>query len=179
MAKAKTAVFTITDAVTLNNGGGGAANTATLDIGHMIDAASSQGLEILSVEYCYQNALTSAGAFSPDLGACFGADATVSIQLTDTSESGLIGAFERGLISSNQLHYGHGDNIVTNISDFQPDSFEGDGRYVVNDTLYLTADPSVTIVANQALEITCRVRAKVVTLSKKDWIALALQTGPL
>jgi hypothetical protein len=180
MAKAKTAVFTITDGVTLNNGQSGAANMVTMDVGHMIDAASSQGLEILSADFMFQNSLTSAGSFSPDIGASFGADSTVTVQLTDVNPgTALVGATDRSLVASTNLHYGHGDNIVTSASDFQPDSFEGDGRYVVNDTLYLTADPSTTIVSNQNLEISCRLRCKIVTLSKKDWIALALQTGPL
>ena len=181
MAKAKTAIFTITDGVSLTNAGGGAANMASMSIGHMIDAAESQGLEILDVAFQFQNALTGAGSYSPDLSASFGADSTVTVQLTDINPgTALVGAFDRSIIGSTNLHYGHGDNIVTMASDFQPDSFGiGDGRYVVNDTLYLVGDPSTTIVANNDLQVSVRLRARVVSLSKKDWIALALQTGPL
>jgi hypothetical protein len=180
MAKAKTAVFTITDGAILNNAGSGGASTATLDIGHMIDVAESQALEIMSVDFLFENALTQAGSYSADIGASFGADSTVGVQLTDINPgTALVSQADRSLIASTQLHYGHGDNIVTNVSDFNPDSFPGDGRYVVNDTLYLTADPSSTIVANNALQCNVRIRAKVVKLSKRDWVGLALQTGPL
>ena len=180
MAKAKTAVFTITDGVTLNNGQSGAANQVTLDIGHMIDVAESQALEIMSVDFLFQNSLTSVGTFSPAVGTCFGADSSVTVQLSDQNPgTALISATDRSLIASTNLNYGHGDNIFTIASDLNPDSFPTDGRLVVNDTLYLVADPSTTIAASNALFCQIRIRARVVSISKKDWVALALQTGPL
>lgn len=184
MAKAVSGIFTLTDAVSLNNGQSGAANSSTMDIGHMIQVSDRQALEILSVDYLWQNTLTEVGTYSPALGACFGADASTSVQLSDVNPGGsLRAAYDRQLISSTNLHYGHGDNIFTNVSDFQPDDFKGsegqNGRFVVNDTLYIVADPSVTIVASNACMCTLRIRARIVQLSVKDYVALSLETGPL
>jgi hypothetical protein len=48
---------------------------------------------------------------------------------------------------------------------------------VVNDTLYLTGgNDGAAIQAGADLAITARVRARVVKLGSKDWMALALQS---
>lgn len=184
MAKGKTGVFTITDAVSMNNGHSGAAQQSTMDIGHMINVADQEALEILSVDYLWQNSLTQAGSYSPALGDCLGADASIAVQISDVNPgTALRAAYDRQLISSTVLNYGHGDNIWTNVNDFQPDDFKGpdgqNGRFVVNDTLYIVADPSVTVAANNALMCTVRIRARIVKLSTKDFVALSLETGPL
>ena len=59
-----------------------------------------------------------------------------------------------------------------------PDNFgkgADDGRYVVNDQLYLTGRASV-LAANKAINITVRVNASIVTLGAKDFMAIAIQS---
>jgi hypothetical protein len=47
---------------------------------------------------------------------------------------------------------------------------------VVNDTLYLTGGNDGAAVGGASLNLTARIRARVVKLGSKDWMALALQS---
>ena len=47
---------------------------------------------------------------------------------------------------------------------------------VVNDQLFVTAGNDLSAVAANDLFVTARVRARVVILSNKDWMAIAIQS---
>jgi len=63
-------------------------------------------------------------------------------------------------------------------TDLYPDNFgkgSDDGRYVVNDELYITA-LSTILDSNKAVNVTVRVEASIVTLGAKDFMAIAIQS---
>ncbi|GAJ07433.1 unnamed protein product, partial [marine sediment metagenome] len=68
-----------------------------------------------------------------------------------------------------------------NETDLYPDNF-GNAKtlseqfLVVNDTLYLTAMPAGTAIGASDVSVTARIRASVVKLSTKDWMAIAIQS---
>lgn len=175
MAKAITGTFTITGKVTLTAAGYG---TTTIPIGSLIDVGDAQALEIEQVDYVYQNYDTAADVYEP-IGPSqpLAADGTMAAQLMDRNAGTFISADDNNLISSGSLAYGHGDNIHTAAADFFPDDFQKtNGRFVVNDELYLVGRMPAAPAANQRLELTARIRAKVVKLSTRDWMAISLET---
>lgn len=171
MATKKTAIFTLTERLTLSAAGSTA--SATIDLGSYIDVADRQGLQVHSVDFIFQG--TDANT---TLATTFAADSTSFVQVLDLNRGGLVFANDRSLVASGTLHYGHGDNIVSNESDMFPDNYgkgSDDGRYVVNDQLYIYARTGV-LAANQDLNVTVRVNASVVSLSAKDFMAIAIQS---
>ena len=67
---------------------------------------------------------------------------------------------------------------MTKETDLFPDNYgkgADDGRYVVNDQLYVTARSSA-IAGSKAANITVRVNASIVTLGSKDFMAIAIQS---
>jgi hypothetical protein len=105
------------------------------------------------------------------------ADAEVQTQVTDLNRGGLVFANDRALVSSAILTYDNA-GITSSQFDLYPDNFgkgADDGRFVVNDQLYLTARCSA-LGANKSVNMTVRVTASIVTLSAKDFMAIAIQS---
>lgn len=171
MATKKTSMFTLTERVTVS------ANStdtfATIDLGSYVDVGDRQALQIHSVDFIFQG--TTAGT---SLATTFGGNSSQFVQVTDLNRGGLTFANDRALVASGNLHYGNAENTVMNDSDLYPDNFgkgSDDGRYVVNDQLYITARSGL-IATGQALNITVRVNASIVTLGAKDFMAIAIQS---
>ena len=151
--------------------------TTTVPIGSLIDVGDAQALEIEQVDYIYQmydETNDDYEVLSP--GRPFGSDISAGAQLMDRNAQTFLAAKDNNLISSSALLYDYA-NIVSADSDFHPDDFQKtNGRFVVNDEVYLTGFLSATTQANTELAITCRIRAKVVKLSTRDWMAISLET---
>ena len=171
MATKKTSMFTLTERVTVS-----ASTTdtfATIDLGSYVDVGDRQALQIHSVDFIFQG--TTAGT---SLATTFGGNSSQFVQLTDLNRGGLVFSNDRALIASGNLHFGASTNSVSNDSDLYPDNYgkgSDDGRFVVNDTLYITARSGL-IDTNQALNVTVRVNASIVTLGAKDFMAIAIQS---
>ena len=164
MAKAKTAPFYITASVNIT-----ANNTytqTTIPLGSYIDVAAKQAVAILEVDYIAQ--LTS--NFSRQLAA----DATINYQLTDINRGDLVTASDTALISSGALAFDLSPPSFTNQNDMFPDSFGSlsEARMVVNDDVFFGAESDSA--ASGATTATVRIKAQVVKLSEKDFMALAL-----
>lgn len=172
MATKKTAPFTLTERLTLSNDTVGAVATATIDLGSYVDVGDRQGLMIHSVDYIVQG--TNAASFLEDT---FGTTpAEVQVQVTDLNRGALVFADDRSLISSMRFIWAgtHADME----SDVYPDNFgKGalDGRTIVNDALYIVGNVD-ELEANQSANVVVRVTASIVTLSAKDFMAIAIQS---
>ena len=170
MATKKTSMFTLTERVTIS-----AANTqtfATIDLGSYVDVGDRQALQVHSVDFIFQGT-TAAG----EINGSMGANGTVHVQVTDLNRGALIFANDRALVASGQLVLDT-DGFLASSSDQYPDNFgkgADDGRYVVNDQIYITG-LSTVIASNQAVNVTVRVNASIVTLSSKDFMAIAIQS---
>jgi hypothetical protein len=170
MATKKTSMFTLTERVTLSTAG--SVTSATIDLGSYVDVGDRQALQIHSVDYVFQGVTAAV-----DLSTTFGADSEVQVQVMDLNRSGLVFANDRALVSSGRLIYDSAGS-ATQDADLYPDNYgkgADDGRYVVNDALYIEGLVS-TLAANQAVNVTVRVNASIVTLTQKDFMAIAIQS---
>ena len=171
MATKKTSMFTLTERVTIS---AAATDTfATIDLGSYVDVGDRQALQIHSVDYVFQGTTASEA-----LTTAVGADSSIDIQVTDLNRGGLVFVNDRAVVSSGRLLVDFSNNSLTSESDLYPDNYgkgADDGRYVVNDALYITGRASV-LAANKDLNITVRVNASIVTLSNKDFMAIAIQS---
>jgi hypothetical protein len=73
------------------------------------------------------------------------------------------------------------NNIATHTADLYPDNFGpanlSEAFLVVNDELYLTSGPDSALTnATTVVYVTARIRCRVVKLSTKDWMAIAIQS---
>jgi len=170
MATKKTSMFTLTERVSIS-----AANTdtfATIDLGSYVDVGDRQALQVHSVDFIFQG--TTAGEA---IWSTFGGAAQVSIQLTDLNRGGIVFANDRALVASGVLNFDN-DAYLQNATDLYPDNYgkgSDDGRYIVNDQLYITG-LTTALAANKVLNVTVRVNASIVTLGAKDFMAIAIQS---
>lgn len=171
MATKKTSMFTLTERLTID-----AANTATfatIDLGSYVDVGDRQALQIHSVDFIHQG--TSSTENFPV--STLGGSGMVVCQLTDLNRGGLVFCNDRALVASSYLAYDT-DAFLSNAADLFPDNFgkgSDDGRYVVNDQLYISG-LTTAIGSARAVNITVRVNASIVTLGAKDFMAIAIQS---
>jgi len=168
MATRKTSMFTLTERVTVSVA---ATDTlATIDLGSYVDVGDRQALQIHSVDYIFQGTTASADVVS-DLGN----GNEFHVQTTDLNRGGLVFANDRALVSSASIRAST-TGALDRVADLFPDNFgkgTDDGRYVVNDQLYITAHATNLV---GPLNVTVRVNASIVSLSAKDFMAIAIQS---
>tara|TARA_Y100000004_G_C8949060_1_gene427646 strand:+ start:1362 stop:1877 length:516 start_codon:yes stop_codon:yes gene_type:complete len=167
MARAKTAPFYIME---MQTGLSSTAESITVDVGAYVDPADSQGIEILSVDYIWDG--------TDQLPINNGAnDFRATAQLKDNTTGDLVDPTNLHLISSGHLTYDGGQNPagISNVTDVYPDrlGIGKEGRVVVNDQLEFVVRSSTAVGSGRC---TVRIMARVVTLTKKDYMTLALQT---
>ena len=105
----------------------------------------------------------------------------ISTQLTYLNPStALAQANNHSLVASSALNIDKVNSIGTSQSDLFPDNFGpanlSEAFLVVNDTLYLTSGNDNSVSGANNLYVTARIRARVVKLSTKDWMAIAIQS---
>lgn len=170
MATKKTSMFTLTERLNIT-----AATTpfqATIDLGSYVDVADRQGLQVSSVDFIFQGSTPGAA-----LGASLPVSNQVTVQVTDLNRGGLVFCNDRALIASAQLQSDAQAGLFEE-SDIYPDNYgsgSNDGRYVVNDQLYVTAQ-TTGLTLGESINVTVRVNAMVVTLGAKDFMAIAIQS---
>lgn len=170
MATKKTSMFTLTERLTAITAGSRV--SAVIDLGSYVDVGDRQALQIHSVDYIVQG-LTAA----TDLSTTFGGDSEVLTQVTDLNRGDMVFSNDRALVSSMRLIYDSAGNASQD-ADLYPDNYgkgADDGRFVVNDALYCSLLVS-SIAAAQAVNVTVRVNASIVTLTQKDFMAIAIQS---
>jgi len=173
MATKKTSMFTLTERLTIS------ANSvnvfATIDLGSYVDVGDRQALQVHSVDFIYQG---TNGA--EVLQVTCTADSESKVQVTDLNRGDFVFANDRALVASGQLNFDHTNNTMSSDADLYPDNYgkgADDGRFVVNDALYLVAKTTGLDTANnKEMNITVRVNASIVTLSQKDFMAIAIQS---
>ena len=170
MATKKTSMFTLTERVTIS--ASTTATFATIDLGSYVDVGDRQALQIHSVDFIFQGT-----APGDDTVADIGNGNEVTIQVTDLNRGGLVFANDRALVASGTLCVS-AQGALDHQLDMYPDNFgkgSDDGRYVVNDQLYLTGY-STNVASGQAVNVTARVNASIVSLTAKDFMAIAIQS---
>jgi len=171
MATKKTSMFTLTERLTIT--APGVDTFATIDLGSYVDVGDRQALQVHSVDFIFQG--TSAGQSFPVVA--MGGSGVVNVQVTDLNRGGLVFADDRSLVASAQLNYDN-DAFLSQATDMYPDNYgkgSDDGRYVVNDQLYICGRSSAVDTA-QAVNVTVRVNASIVSLTAKDFMSIAISS---
>ena len=179
IATAKTGSLYLTETVSLPAASAsGTRVTGTIDLGAYVNVATGQAIAIDQVDFVYQ----AGGDFGSDPLAMVASSGTITNQLVDLNPgTAFVRADNQSLIASGALTIDFNNNVVSHSSDIYPDNYGSAGTLsemfmVVNDTLYLTAGCDNTAIGSVDLHVTARIRARVVKLGSKDWMALALQS---
>jgi len=176
MARAKTGSFWLTETVVFQTTAvSGDRVSGTIDLGAYVDVGDQQAISIEEVDFIMQIGTDFGG---PLAQAC-NADSAFSTQLTDLNPgSELVRADDNSLIASGTIDIDITNNSGTSTQDFYPDSFGklDESRMVVNDSLYLTSGLDGGDSGGNIVSITARIRCKIVKLSTKDWMSIAIQS---
>jgi len=178
MATSKTGSFWLTENVqtaTATNG----IITGTIDLGAYVDVGDQQAIAIEQVDFIWQRYATATDTFDGNLDAGVSSSGVFDAQLSDLNPGGAIQrADDNNLIASSTVGLDDTNSIFSLGPDFFPDIFGklDESRMVVNDSLYLVGDVSPTVVAAMQISLTCRIKARIVKLSTKDWMAIAIQS---
>lgn len=178
MATAKTGSFYLTETVTLPAAtASGTRIQASLDLGAYVNVATGQAVAIDQVDFVYQVSTD----YGSDPSSMLTGNGSIGAQLTDLNPgTGFVRADNQSLIASGSLSVDQANNIASHASDLYPDNYGptalSEAFMVVNDTLYLVAGPDGTSIDTAAVFVTARIRARVVKLSSKDWMAIAIQS---
>lgn len=178
MATAKTGSFYLNENVELATlSANGSRVTGTLDLSAYVNVPTGQAIAIDEVDFIWQRG----SDFGQNAGQYLGANGTLSTQLTDLNPNNVfVRADNQSLVASSALHIDKINNVASNESDLYPDNFGPSGLsdmfIVVNDQLYFTVGNDGFAVGTADLFATVRIRCRVVKLSTKDWMAVAIQS---
>jgi len=143
-----------------------------MDIGSLVDVGDRQGLSIEQCDIIHQ----ASADFGGDVEAMLATNGAITTQVCDLNPGGVfVRADDVNLIASGALNIE--DSIASNQGDFFPDTFGkyDEARTVVNDQLYVVTGPdSSASSASVDVYVTVRLKCRIVTLTTKDWIALAI-----
>ena len=109
------------------------------------------------------------------------ASGSLSQQLSDLNPgTRFIRADNQSLIASGSLNIDFANNVLSHAADLYPDNFGpaalSEAFLVVNDSLYLVGGPDDATTQTTDLFLTARIKARIVKLSSKDWMAIAIQS---
>ena len=177
MATSKTSSFWLTEEVSLATAN--ANYMGTLDLGAYVDVGDQQAIAIESVDFILQGYDTNLNDYNNSLIGTVTANIAASFQLSDLNPgNNYIAASDNALIGSGTFMMDDTNFTERSAADFYPDSFGklDEARMVVNDSLYLVASAATTYASDHELRVTVRIRARIVKLSTKDWMAIAIQS---
>ena len=177
MAKAKTGSFYLTETVTIPSATATSNRVqGTIDLGAYVNVPTGQAVAIESVDFIFQNTDDYGGQVEGMLNG----NGAITLQLSDLNPgTAFIRADDQSLIASGSLNIDNTNNVATHVNDLYPDNFGpstlSEAFMVVNDSLYLVGGPDG---ADTAADVFCtaRIRCRVVKLSTKDWMAIAIQS---
>lgn len=166
-------MFTLTERITITTNASDV--RALIDLGSYVDVGDRQALQVHSVDYIFQGTTANNDAWESTNSDC-----SVIVQVTDLNRGALVFATDRALVSSAVLAIG-ANATYDKESDLYPDNYgkgADDGRFVVNDALYITGrcTSGLDTGNNEEMNVTVRVNASIVTLSQKDFMAIAIQS---
>ena len=178
MATAKTGSFYLTETVQLPaSSANGSRVTGTIDLGAYVNVPTGQAVAIDQVDFVYQGG----SDYGSTVGTMLAGDGALTAQLVDLNPgTAFVQADDQSLIASGSLNIDKSNNVASHASDLYPDNFGptslSEAFMVVNDTLYLTVGNDGSDTALEVTYITARIRCRVVKLSNKDWMAIAIQS---
>jgi len=176
MATSKTGSFWLTEVVQLPAASAtGDRAQGTIDLGAYVDVGDQQAIAIEQVDFIWQ----ASSDYGSDPQGLVAANGSLGMQLSDLNPGTVfVRADDNNLIASGTLSIDFSNNIATHASDFYPDTFGklDESRLVVNDSLYVVAGIDGNSTGNVVDFCTVRIKCRIVKLSQKDWIAIAIQS---
>jgi len=178
MATAKTGSFYLTETITIPAGTvDGTRVQGAMDLGAYVNVPTGQAIAVESVDFVFQIGADYGQQFESMLNG----NGALSSQLTDLNPgTALVRADDQSLIASSGLNIDQANNIGSHAADLYPDNFGpaalSEAFMVVNDQLYLVAGPDGANIGSADVFVTARVKARVVKLSTKDWMSIAIQS---
>jgi len=186
MATSKTSSFWLTDVVELPAANpSGTVGQATIDLGAYVDVGDQQALSIESVDWIFQRG----SAYAADFTNMLASPGCIECQLADLNPgANMLRADDNTLVASATLNIGGAYDVVTaslvndNSGSFTADVYPDvygkldQARTVVNDQLYVNACNFASAVGAHQVFVTVRIKCRIVKLSTKDWMAIAIQS---
>jgi len=179
MATAKTGSFYLTETIALPIAtASGDRVQGDIDLGAYVNVPTGQAIAIDQVDFIYQVS----SDYGSDARAMLAANGAITVQLSDLNPGGaFVQADDQSLIASGSVNIDVTNNIASHMTDLYPDNFGptslSEAFMVVNDTLYLVAGPDgAGATGTSVVYVTARIRCRVVKLSNKDWMAIAIQS---
>jgi len=174
MAKPKTGYFTLATEVTLDAAAAdGSRFTGSIDLASYVDVGDKQAIGISEVSYIWQNG--SNNDSNPE--GMLAANGSLGIQVTDQNPNALfLRATDPSLVASGHMNIDVANNITSNDSDIFPDNFgtAAEQKNIISDTLFLVAGNDGSAVGGATVHCTVLVRMRIVTLTAKDYYAIAI-----
>jgi hypothetical protein len=178
MTKSVTGSFYLTETVTMPSASvDGTIVTGTMDLSAYVNVPTGQAIAVESVDFIYQ--------IQDDFGGLLStistANSSLTTQLVDQNPgTTLVRADNHSLVASGNLQTDASNNASVMVSDLYPDNFGpanlSEAFLVVNDALFLSNSFRGANPMNANVYVTARVRCRVVKLSTKDWMAIAIQS---
>jgi len=178
MARSKTGSFTLTERVNTATATAGIFS-GTIDLGAYVDVGDQQAIAIESVDFVSQVLNVSGGTINSDFQTHTAGDLLIDFQLSDLNPGdAIMFADDNSLIASGAMYMADTEGIYSIGPDFYPDNYGklDESRMVVNDQLYFVCDASAAPASNHQFCVTARIRCRIVKLSTKDWMAIAIQS---
>jgi len=178
MGKSMTGSFYLTESVNLTAASAdGTRVQDTISLAPYISVPEGIAIAIESVDFITQLGSTHAA----NVDAMLAANGSIGFQLSDQNPgTEFLAATDTSLVASGALNIDAANNIATHSQDFYPDNFgpsSADSAFlVVNPLLYITAGNDGAAVGADRVEVCVRVRARIIRLSKRDWVAIAIQS---
>ena len=178
MATAKTGSFYLTETISIPLGSASATRVqGAIDLGAYVNVPTGQAVAIDQVDFIYQVS----SDYGSDAAAMLAGNGALTVQLTDLNPGQVfVQADDQSLVASGSVNIDQTNNISSHMTDLYPDNFGptslSEAFMVVNDTLYLVAGNDGAATGAAAVYITARIRCRVVKLSNKDWMAIAIQS---
>jgi len=178
MAKAKTGSFWLTESIELT-----ALDTivqGTIPLSSYVDVGDRQAIAVEEVDFIVQSRDTVNDNVGYSLGGAAGGNTSWGFQVTDLNpNTAFLRADDNSLIASGSLNYDDANSITSIGPDIYPDTFGTleDARMVVSSDLFFISVFNLSaLAANRSWVVTARCKCKIVTLSLKDFMSIAVQS---
>ena len=178
MATAKTGSFYLTETVTLPaSSASGTRVQGTIDLGAYVNVPTGQAIAVESVDFIWQ----AGDDYGQEVTGMVASNGALSSQLVDLNPGTVfVRADDQSLVASGAMNIDKTNSVATHVSDIYPDNYGpaslSEAFMVVNDSLYLVAGCDATAISTADVYLTARIKCRVVKLSNKDWMAIAIQS---
>ena len=178
MAKAKTGSFYLTETITLAAASpAGTRVQGEIDLGAYVNVPTGQAVAIEQVDFIWQ----AGDDYGQEVNGMVVSNGALSSQLTDLNPgTAFVRADDQSLVASGAMNIDFANSVASHVADLYPDNFGpsslSEAFLVVNDSLYLVGGCDATAISTADVFLTARIKCRVVKLSQKDWMAIAIQS---